>query len=91
MLQNLQEDNHRAVVQKIIELARDLDVISVAEGVEYSQELDFLRARGAVSVPGRLQATAMLFGTAWRRQSPLRVRQRFGKHYGFVSSSLRSS
>lgn len=44
LLQNLHVEDHRAVVQKIIELGQELDVISVAEGVETREQLDFLRS-----------------------------------------------
>jgi len=45
MLRNLHIDNHRVIVQKIIELARELNVISVAEGVETREQLAFLRSK----------------------------------------------
>jgi EAL domain-containing protein (putative c-di-GMP-specific phosphodiesterase class I) len=45
LLQNLQVDNYRVIVQKVIELARELDVISVAEGVETRLQFDFLRSK----------------------------------------------
>jgi EAL domain-containing protein (putative c-di-GMP-specific phosphodiesterase class I) len=45
LLQNLQVENYRVIVQKIIELSHELDVISVAEGVETRLQFDFLRSK----------------------------------------------
>jgi EAL domain-containing protein (putative c-di-GMP-specific phosphodiesterase class I)/ActR/RegA family two-component response regulator len=45
LLQNLHVDNYRVIVQKIIELAHELDVIAVAEGVETRLQFDFLRSK----------------------------------------------
>jgi EAL domain-containing protein (putative c-di-GMP-specific phosphodiesterase class I)/FixJ family two-component response regulator len=52
LLENLHLDGQRVVVQKMIELASALDLISVAEGVETSEQLDFLRAKGCDMAQG---------------------------------------
>jgi EAL domain-containing protein (putative c-di-GMP-specific phosphodiesterase class I)/ActR/RegA family two-component response regulator len=54
LLQNLHVDNYRIIVQKIIELAHELDIISVAEGVETRLQLDFLRSKSCDVAQGYL-------------------------------------
>jgi EAL domain-containing protein (putative c-di-GMP-specific phosphodiesterase class I)/ActR/RegA family two-component response regulator len=46
LMHNLHTDSERIMVEKIIELCRDLDLISVAEGVETQDQFDFLRRKG---------------------------------------------
>jgi len=59
LMQNLHIENNRVVVQKIIELGRELDMISVAEGVETREQLDFLRAKGCDVAQGYLFSKAL--------------------------------
>jgi EAL domain-containing protein (putative c-di-GMP-specific phosphodiesterase class I) len=54
LLQNLQVENYRVIVQKIIELSHELDVISVAEGVETRLQFDFLRSKSCDIAQGYL-------------------------------------
>jgi sensor c-di-GMP phosphodiesterase-like protein len=51
-LENLHLEGQRVVVQKMIELTGALDMVSVAEGVETSEQLDFLRAKGCDMAQG---------------------------------------
>jgi EAL domain-containing protein (putative c-di-GMP-specific phosphodiesterase class I) len=54
LLQNLQIDDNKAMIEKIIELTAELDMVSVAEGVETSQQLDFLREKNCDIAQGYL-------------------------------------
>ena len=42
-----------------LRLARNMDITSIAEGVDRMQQLDFLRSRGCEEVQGHLFAKAM--------------------------------
>jgi len=59
LLQNLQVDNYRVIVQKIIELAHELDVIAVAEGVETRLQFDFLRSKSCDVAQGYFFSTPL--------------------------------
>jgi EAL domain-containing protein (putative c-di-GMP-specific phosphodiesterase class I)/ActR/RegA family two-component response regulator len=52
LLEHLQLDSQRVVVQKMIELSSALDLVSVAEGVETREQLEFLRAKGCDMAQG---------------------------------------
>jgi EAL domain-containing protein (putative c-di-GMP-specific phosphodiesterase class I)/FixJ family two-component response regulator len=67
LLQNLDVDNYRVIVQKIIELAHALDVIAVAEGVETHLQFDFLRSKSCDVAQGYFFSTPLpkLEFTAW--------------------------
>jgi EAL domain-containing protein (putative c-di-GMP-specific phosphodiesterase class I)/ActR/RegA family two-component response regulator len=67
LLQNLDVDNYRVIVQKIIELAHALDVIAVAEGVETHLQFDFLRSKSCDVAQGYFFSTPLpkLEITAW--------------------------
>jgi EAL domain-containing protein (putative c-di-GMP-specific phosphodiesterase class I)/ActR/RegA family two-component response regulator len=59
LLQNLQVQNYRVIVQKIIELAHELDVIAVAEGVETRLQFDFLRSKSCDVAQGYFFSTPL--------------------------------
>jgi EAL domain-containing protein (putative c-di-GMP-specific phosphodiesterase class I)/ActR/RegA family two-component response regulator len=59
LLQNLHVDNYRVIVHKIIELAHELDVIAVAEGVETRLQLDFLRSKSCDVAQGYFFSTPL--------------------------------
>jgi EAL domain-containing protein (putative c-di-GMP-specific phosphodiesterase class I) len=48
-----------AIVAAIIDLARNMDITSIAEGVDRVEQLDFLKSRGCEEVQGYLFAKAM--------------------------------
>jgi diguanylate cyclase (GGDEF)-like protein/PAS domain S-box-containing protein len=48
-----------AIIAAIIDLARNMDITSIAEGVDRLEQLDFLRSRGCEEVQGFLFAKAM--------------------------------
>jgi EAL domain-containing protein (putative c-di-GMP-specific phosphodiesterase class I) len=48
-----------AITSAIIDLARNMDITSIAEGVDRIEQLDFLRSRGCEEVQGHLFAKAM--------------------------------
>ena len=48
-----------AIIAAIIDLARNMDITSIAEGVDRMEQLDFLRSRGCEEVQGHLFAKAM--------------------------------
>ncbi|HUP30200.1 MAG TPA: EAL domain-containing protein, partial [Usitatibacter sp.] len=48
-----------AIIAAIIDLARNMDITSIAEGVDRQEQLDFLRSRGCEEVQGHLFARAM--------------------------------
>jgi predicted signal transduction protein with EAL and GGDEF domain len=48
-----------AIIAAIIDLARNMDITSIAEGVDRMEQLDFLRSRGCEEVQGYLFAKAM--------------------------------
>jgi len=77
LLLNLQVENNRVVVQKMIELGRELEMISVAEGVETREQLDFLREKGCDVAQGYLFSKALPKGEflAWFQayQASLRI------------------
>lgn len=50
---------HRRVVRTIIDLARDLDMIPLAEGVEREEEAEMLRQMGCHRIQGYLYGQAM--------------------------------
>jgi EAL domain-containing protein (putative c-di-GMP-specific phosphodiesterase class I)/FixJ family two-component response regulator len=54
MLEHLDSESQRVVVQKMIELSSALDMVSVAEGVETREQLEFLRAKGCDIAQGYL-------------------------------------
>ena len=54
MVQHLDLESQRVVVQKMIELTSALDMVSVAEGVETHEQLEFLRAKGCDIAQGYL-------------------------------------
>jgi len=54
MVEHLDLESQRVVVQKMIELTSDLDMVSVAEGVETQEQLEFLRAKGCDMAQGYL-------------------------------------
>jgi len=45
LIQNMRTANDRVMIEKVIELGRDLNMTVVAEGVETSDQLDFLRGK----------------------------------------------
>lgn len=51
-VQNLQNDNDRVMVEKTIEIGRDLAMTVVGEGVETEEQLNFLRSRGCEIAQG---------------------------------------
>jgi EAL domain-containing protein (putative c-di-GMP-specific phosphodiesterase class I) len=59
LLQNLHVDNYRVIVQKIIELAHELDIIAVAEGVETRLQFDFLRSKSCDVAQGYFFSTPL--------------------------------
>jgi len=54
LVQSLQSDDSKVMVEKIIELTNELDMVSVAEGVETSQQLGFLRDKNCDIAQGYL-------------------------------------
>jgi EAL domain-containing protein (putative c-di-GMP-specific phosphodiesterase class I)/FixJ family two-component response regulator len=54
MVEHLDSESQRVVVQKMIELSSALDMVSVAEGVETREQLEFLRAKGCDLAQGYL-------------------------------------
>jgi len=48
-----------AIIAAIIDLARNMEITSIAEGVDRQEQLDFLRSRGCEEVQGHLFARAM--------------------------------
>ena len=54
MVDHLDLESQRVVVQKMIELTGALDMVSVAEGVETQEQLEFLRAKGCDMAQGYL-------------------------------------
>jgi EAL domain-containing protein (putative c-di-GMP-specific phosphodiesterase class I) len=54
MVEHLDLESQRVVVQKMIELTSALDMVSVAEGVETREQLEFLRAKGCDIAQGYL-------------------------------------
>jgi EAL domain-containing protein (putative c-di-GMP-specific phosphodiesterase class I) len=54
MVEHLDLESQRVVVQKMIELSSALDMVSVAEGVETHEQLEFLRANGCDIAQGYL-------------------------------------
>ena len=48
-----------AIIAAIIDLARNMEITSIAEGVDRQEQLDFLRSRGCEEVQGYLFARAM--------------------------------
>jgi EAL domain-containing protein (putative c-di-GMP-specific phosphodiesterase class I) len=52
LLEHLHLDSQRVVVQKMIELSDALDMVSVAEGVETREQLEYLRAKGCDMAQG---------------------------------------
>ena len=54
MVEHLDLESQRVVVQKMIELTSALDMVSVAEGVETREQLEFLRAKGCDIAQGFL-------------------------------------
>jgi PAS domain S-box-containing protein len=48
------------IVRALIGLARNFDLVSIAEGVETTEQLDFLRANGCAQVQGFLYSRPML-------------------------------
>ena len=48
-----------AIIAAIIDLARNMEITSIAEGVDRQEQLDFLRSRGCGEVQGHLFAMAM--------------------------------
>ena len=54
MVEHLDSESQRVVVQKMIELSSALDMVSVAEGVETREQLEFLRAKGCDIAQGYL-------------------------------------
>ena len=54
MLEDLNLDSQRVTVEKMIELSSALDMVSVAEGVETREQLEFLRAKGCDMAQGYL-------------------------------------
>ena len=48
-----------AIIAAIIDLARNMDITSIAEGVDRQEQLDFLKSRGCEEVQGYLFARAM--------------------------------
>jgi len=45
LIQNMRTANDRVMIEKVIELGRELDMTVVAEGVETRDQLDFLRGK----------------------------------------------
>jgi EAL domain-containing protein (putative c-di-GMP-specific phosphodiesterase class I) len=54
MVEHLDSESQRVVVQKMIELTSALDMVSVAEGVETPEQLEFLRANNCDIAQGYL-------------------------------------
>jgi EAL domain-containing protein (putative c-di-GMP-specific phosphodiesterase class I) len=46
LIDRLHVDSQKVLIEKMIELSSDLDLVSVAEGVETQEQLDFLNAKG---------------------------------------------
>ena len=53
------DPDDRAIIGAIIDLARNMGITSIAEGVDRVEQLDFLRSRGCEEVQGHLFARAM--------------------------------
>lgn len=57
LIRNVHQDSYKALVtEKILEIAAQLDIKTVAEGVETRQELNWVSDRGATFVQGYLMA-----------------------------------
>lgn len=57
LVRNVHQDPYKGfITKKILEIARHLDIKTVAEGVEYAEELEWLREHGADFVQGYLIA-----------------------------------
>jgi diguanylate cyclase (GGDEF)-like protein len=54
-----QQRSDESIVQAMVDIARSLDLISVAEGVETEAQLDFLRRLGCAQVQGYLYGAPM--------------------------------
>ena len=54
MIEHLDSESQRVVVQKMIELTSALDMVSVAEGVETGEQLEFLRSKSCDIAQGYL-------------------------------------
>ena len=59
LMKNLHLDGQRVVIEKMIELSSALDMVSVAEGVETREQLDFLRAKKCDMAQGFLFSKAL--------------------------------
>ncbi len=59
MVEHLQSESQRVVVQKMIELSSALDMVSVAEGVETREQLDFLRSKNCDIAQGYFFSQAL--------------------------------
>jgi EAL domain-containing protein (putative c-di-GMP-specific phosphodiesterase class I)/FixJ family two-component response regulator len=59
MVDHLDSESQRVVVQKMIELTSALDMVSVAEGVETPEQLEFLRAKSCDIAQGYLFSRAL--------------------------------
>jgi EAL domain-containing protein (putative c-di-GMP-specific phosphodiesterase class I) len=56
------DSNDAAIVRTIIDMGRSLDLEVIAEGVEASEQLEFLRKHGCYYAQGRLFGDAMEAG-----------------------------
>jgi EAL domain-containing protein (putative c-di-GMP-specific phosphodiesterase class I) len=53
------DPDHLAIVSAIIDLAKNMGITSIAEGVDRLDQLEFLRKRGCEEMQGYLMATPL--------------------------------
>ncbi|MEW8397031.1 MAG: EAL domain-containing protein [Candidatus Thiodiazotropha sp.] len=69
------DSNDEAIVRAIIALSKNLGLESVAEGVEYSNQVDFLQKAGSVLAQGYLYSHPVPAEELYRDWSGIEVRQ----------------